>query len=65
MSAKMLWQAPPASPLHWNWDGGQAAILYNWIRDTANSPAAVPLPIRGGRGAQGGDYFLRVHWKIY
>ena len=65
MSAKILWQAPPASHLHCDWEGGQAAILYNWIRGAAKNAAAFPLLIRGGRRARGGYCFPCVHWEIY
>ena len=45
-------RSPPARHLHWNWEEGQADILYNRIRDAASTAAAFPLPIRGegGRG---------------
>ena len=57
--------ASPARYLHWNWDGGQAAILHNWIRSAANNAAAFPLPIRGGRRARGGCYFPCARGEIY
>ena len=56
---------PPASPLHWNWEEGEAAILDNWNRGAANNAAVFPLPIRGGRWARGGYCFPRVRWEIY
>ena len=58
-------QSPPARHLHWDWEEGQADILYNWNRDAANNAAAFPLPIRVGRRARGVDYFPRVHREIY
>ena len=44
MSAKML-AIPAASLLHWDWEEGQAAILYYWIRGTSTNPATFALLI--------------------
>ena len=61
----MLCNPPPARPLHWDWEEGQAATLSNWIRGAAKTAAAFSLPIRGGRRARGGYCFPCVRWEIY
>ena len=48
---------------YWNWGEGQAATLYNRIRDAANNAAAFPLLIRVGRGVRG--LFPHARWEIY
>ena len=58
-------QSPPASPLHWNWEEGQAAILSNWICGAAKKRRRPPSADSWWKTGAGGVLFPRVRRKIY